>query len=141
MSRFYMSQPQTGDVTPTVCQLQFNLAEETLQNVITARIYGVCVCVCAACVCVGVTFNTFRSAPPYSEATFSLVLTSCPSRRDDRGRMSCFEHPSMPTAGDQPKMVTALTDVTLNRISRHFSKHPVRHVFLQHFCKHASVPS
>lgn len=41
MSRFYMSQPENGDVTPTVCQLQFNLAEETLQNVITARIYSV----------------------------------------------------------------------------------------------------
>lgn len=36
MSRFYTSQPQNGDVTPTVRQLQFNLAEETVWNVITA---------------------------------------------------------------------------------------------------------
>lgn len=47
MSRFYMSQQENGDVTPTVYQLQFNLAEETVWNVITASTHSVpCVFVC-----------------------------------------------------------------------------------------------
>ena len=46
MSRFYMSQPVNCDVTPIVCQLQFNLAEKTLWNVITGNV-SMCVCACA----------------------------------------------------------------------------------------------
>lgn len=58
MSRVHTSQPENGDVTPTASQLRFNLAEETVWNVITAkrtpllRVFGrvsapygdVCVC-------------------------------------------------------------------------------------------------
>lgn len=76
-----MRQPENGDVTPTVRQFQFNLAEETLQNVITARICSV-LCVLgrerARSVARCATFNSFHSEPPYSGATSVVFVASCP---------------------------------------------------------------
>lgn len=101
MSRFYTSQPENGDVTPTVRQLHFNLAEETVWNVITASTHTLC-CVCWA-VClflrdVCVMFNSFHSIF-WRDFHGPLSPPDC-LKSTQGGR-------SKRTAGEQPKMVTA----------------------------------